>query len=136
MTEKYDNIINMPHHVSSTRAHMTIHDRAAQFSPFAALTGYDDAIIETARYTECKLELTDSEKLVINDKLIEIKNNIDNMPLVSLTYFKKDSKKAGGSYLELCSNASKIDTINNCIVFSDKTVIYFQDIYSIKDVSY
>ncbi|MBR2431755.1 MAG: hypothetical protein IKB23_02460, partial [Clostridia bacterium] len=98
-THKYDDIINMPHHISHTRPRMSNYDWADQFSPFAALTGYDAAVKETERLTDQKLELTDDEKIALNEKLQIIIENIDNIPNVTLTYFEPDKRKAGGKYI-------------------------------------
>ena len=92
----YEDIINLPHHTSTKHPRMTKSARAAQFSPFAALTGYDDAIKETGRLTDKKIELTEEEKLILNDKLLTINNNLKNNPKVIITYFEHDKTKEGG----------------------------------------
>ena len=95
----YDDIINMPHHVSKTRKPMSLQNRSAQFAPFSALTTYDEAIREVARETSKKIELDDGIKLMLNDKLSFIKTNIKLRPKVTITYFVKDKKKLA---LDLC----------------------------------
>ena len=97
MEDNYDDIIQLPHHVSSVHPHMSIHDRAAQFAPFAALTGHGAAIAETARLTDEKLELDESQKMVLDQKLLNIMHNADKK-CVSIEYFVKDDRKAGGRY--------------------------------------
>ena len=92
--EKYRDIINLPHHVSSTHPQMSMHNRAAQFSPFAALTGYDDAIEETARLTDSRIELTEAEEDEISRKLSHLKRG----DIAELTWFVPDKRKAGGRY--------------------------------------
>ena len=87
---KYDDIIHLPHHVSNTRAHMPMLDRAAQFMPFRALTGYEDAVHETARHTDEKIELTEDEKTVLDVKLQRLADDLANQPLVTLTWFQPD----------------------------------------------
>ena len=131
ITHKYDDIIDMPHHVSDTRPHMPLIDRAAQFSPFAALTGYDEAVTETARLTDTMLELDDTQKEVISNQLRVLQENMKEQPLVSATYFVPDSKKAGGAYLSTIGRLKHIDEIKQEITFIDGPVIPFQMLYSI-----
>lgn len=131
-THKYDDIINMPHHISHKRPRMSNYDRAAQFSPFAALTGYDAAVKETERLTDQKLELTDDEKIALNEKLQIIIENIDNTPNVTLTYFEPDKRKAGGKYVTKSGKVKEIDSYIGAVVFEDRTKV---DINAIKDIS-
>ncbi len=98
---KYDDIINLPHFVSKKHPQMSLYQRSAQFAPFAALVGYDEAIEETARLTDKKIELSDGEIEIINSKLQEIKEIIDNKPQIEITYFVPDSKK---ERWEICYN--------------------------------
>ena len=122
-THKYDDIINMPHHVSHSRPRMSNYDRAAQFSPFAALTGYGDAVKETERLTDNKLELTEDEKQQLNEKLQIVLENLDDHPKITVTYFEPDKKKDGGSYLVKTGNIKEIDQIGRRIVFTDKSFV-------------
>lgn len=94
----YDDIINLPHHVSSTREPMTLYNRASQFAPFSALTGYDEEIKETARLTDRKIELDEDTKNILNQKIIFLFNQINLKPKVNITYFVPDNKKNGGIY--------------------------------------
>lgn len=128
---KYDDIIDLPHHVSKTRKPMSLYNRAAQFAPFAALTGYDDAIEETARLTETKVELSDELKNDLNQKINFIKNNIKVHPEITIKYFVLDNKKSGGIYKSLTSIIKKVDDFNKCLIFADNTNVYFDDIISI-----
>ncbi len=128
---KYDDIIDLPHHVSKTRKPMSLYNRAAQFAPFAALTGYDDAIEETARLTETKVELSDELKNDLNQKINFIKNNIKVHPEITIKYFVRDNKKSGGIYKSLTSIIKKVDNFNKCLIFADNTNVYFDDIISI-----
>ena len=96
---RYDDIIQLPHHQSTKRAHMSLHDRAAQFAPFAALTGHDAAIEETARLTEDEIILDDTAVADINEKLYEISQHLSEKWKVSITYFRPDVKKQGGAYI-------------------------------------
>ena len=128
---KYDDIIDLPHHVSKTRKPMSLYNRAAQFAPFAALTGYDDAIEKTARLTETKVELSDELKNDLNQKINFIKNNIKVHPEITIKYFVLDNKKSGGIYKSLTSIIKKVDDFNKCFIFADNTNVYFDDIISI-----
>ncbi len=128
---KYDDIINMPHHVSKKHPQLSMEQRAAQFAPFAALTGYGDAIKETTRLTEDRIELDEAEKLKLNNKLLELKNNISNIPTVTITYFLPDIKKSGGEYITVISNLKNIDENNHILILEDKTKIPISDIIEI-----
>lgn len=131
MTGKYDDIIELPHHVSRSHPHMPVSDRAAQFSPFAALTGYDDAVAETARLTDSKHELDEYEKEMINEKLQIVLDNISENPSISITYFIPDKKKSGGSYITASGSVQKIDNYKHFILMQDNRVIPIDDILSI-----
>ncbi|MGN0107178.1 MAG: hypothetical protein ACI4A5_05735 [Hominilimicola sp.] len=111
MNGKYDDIINLPHHVSKTHKHMPIADRAAQFSAFAALNGYDEAVDETARITENRIELDESQKTVLNEKLNIIADNLYSRPTVCITYFKPDEKKNGGAYQTVTDSVKKLTSM-------------------------
>ena len=128
---RYDDIINLPHHVSKSRKQMSLHDRAAQFSPFAALTGYGDAVHETARLTDEYIELDDGQKDILNAQLKKLYEHIAEHPDIKLTYFLPDSKKSGGAYTTISGNVKKIDTYKRTLVFQDKTEIPFDNIYKI-----
>ena len=129
---KYDDIIDMPHHVSSVHAHMSSVDRAAQFSPFAALTGYDAAVKETARLTEQRIELDEYEKEEIDSKLQYIKSVMPDSPEITITHFKKDLLKDGGSYVMSEGHVKKIDEYENTIVMMNGKKIYIDDIVEIQ----
>lgn len=108
---RYDDIINLPHHVSTKHPHMSIYDRAAQFAPFAALTGYGDAIDETARLTDRQYELDNDELANLELKLNQLQYMIDKKPRISVTYFEADERKAGGKYITVTGNLDRIDTL-------------------------
>lgn len=114
---RYDDMLDLPHHQSSTRPHMSITNRAAQFSPFAALTGYDDEIQETARLTDEKIELADNEKEQLDKKLRIIAEHLDQRPTVSITHFVPDVKKAGGAYVTDTGVVKRIDILEQKIIF-------------------
>ena len=131
MTDNYNDIIDLPHHVSATRPQMSMMDRAAQFSPFAALTGYDAAIKETARLTGQKIDLDDSEKEEINAKIQLIAERLGEDFEVVITYFQPDSKKAGGSYVDAIGIVKKIDEYERAIIFQDGKKILIDDVLDI-----
>ena len=128
---RYDDIINLPHHQSATRPHMSNYDRAAQFAPFAALTGYDDAVKETARLTDKKVELDEYSKDALNERLNMIQDAIDEQPEVSITYFLLDKKKSGGAYVTATDRVKKIDEYENIVLLQDGTKIPIDDIAEI-----
>lgn len=105
---KYDKIINLPHHVSSTHPHMSMIDRAAQFSPFAALTGYDAAVKETARLTEQKIELDEYEKAALDQRILLLQEHLKELPEVTITHFVPDERKDGGKYFSITEAVKKI----------------------------
>ena len=129
---KYSDIINRPRHVSKKHPHMSLYDRAAQFSPFAALTGYDAAVKETARLTDERIELDENRKSFLNDKLQMIAENLQEHPVVSITYFQPDERKAGGSYVNVTDKAKKIDEYGREIVMAAGTRIPIEQIYEIE----
>lgn len=130
MKNNYDDIINLPHHKSKKHPQMTLEARSAQFAPFSALTGYSDAVKETARLTDEKIELNDDDIEIINMKLNIIENKIKEKPEVEIVYFVKDKKKSGGSYVTKKARVTKIDLYNNCLYLS-KQKVYFDDILDI-----
>ena len=127
---KYDDIINLPHHVSTTHPQMSRQDRAAQFSPFAALTGYDAAVKETARLTDRRMELDEYEKTALEEKLKEALKYPEEE--ITITYFRPDERKAGGSYLTVRSKVRKIKEYERLIVLEDGTKIPLDDISEIE----
>lgn len=131
MNEKYDDIIHLPRHISTTRPHMAIIDRAAQFSPFAALTGYGAAIKETARLTGERIELDEYVKDALRGRLQIIAERIKEHPEIAITYFQPDEKKDGGTYITAAGIVKKIDEYERVVVMNDRTVIPVHEIISI-----
>lgn len=132
MEKKYDDIINLPHYVSQKRRRMTRENRAAQFSPFAALTGHGDAVTETARLTENKAELDECEKAVVDMKLRMLLNIAELEPVADILYFEPDSRKQGGAYLNAVGRVLKIDAENRSVVMDSGAVIPVENIRDIK----
>ena len=131
MTSRYDDIINLPHHVSPTRQRMSMHDRAAQFAPFAALVGYDEAVAETARLTESRSELDKQEQWAINERLAYIADYIPEQPEVRIKYFVPDERKSGGAIVVTSGKVKKISATNGTIVMADGCVIPITDVIDI-----
>lgn len=132
ISHKYDDIINLPHHVSKKHPQMSLHDRAAQFSPFAALTGHKAAINEAARLTDKKQILSEDVIAKLNEQLNLIKENIGTNQTVTITYFVPDDKKSGGAYISHIGVVKKIDEYNHTVVLTDKTVIPIEQISDIQ----
>ena len=132
MADNYEDIINLPHHVSKKRKRMSQIDRAAQFSPFAALTGYDAAILETGRLTDKRVELDEGTKAILNEKLTIIADFIKEQPEVTITYFEPDTKKDGGAYVDYTGTVRRIDEYERAVIMTDKTSIPIEQIYNIQ----
>ena len=128
----YDDIINLPHHISKTRPRMSLQQRSAQFAPFSALTGYEDEITETGRIVDTKRELDEEVKQMMDIKLQEINRKIHEKPLVTITYFIADRKKEGGKYETIAGHIKKIDKLKNMIIFSSGEEILINDILDIE----
>ncbi|MGB3367001.1 MAG: hypothetical protein WBA54_05910 [Acidaminobacteraceae bacterium] len=127
----YEDIIHLPHHVSSRRAQMTLASRAAQFAPFAAVVGHQAATKEASRYTDQKKELGEVGKLVITDQLREIETTLPNKKDVEIVYFKADKLKTGGKYITQVGRIKKLDLYIREIHMIDGTSIAIDEIYSI-----
>ena len=125
---QYDDIINLPHHVSDTRPRMSMIDRAAQFSPFAALTGYDAAIKETGRLTDEHIELSEESRAVLDRKQQLLLDNLADHPEVSVTFFVPDERKAGGAYVTVTGRVKKVDDYQRLLLLTDGTKISLDEI--------
>ena len=130
-THKYDDIITQPHHTSPNHARMSISDRAAQFSPFAALTGYDDAVRETARLTDERIILDEDERQVLDERFLFLRAHLADRPRVAFTFFKPDLKKAGGAYVSASGVVRRVDDVERQIIMEDGTVIYIDAVTAI-----
>lgn len=130
--DSYEDIINLPHHISSKRPQMSMQDRAAQFSPFAALTGYEDAIKETGRLTDVRIELGDEERELLDRKQRYLQECITERPEITLTYFVPDEKKAGGAYISVSGQLKRVDEYARQLVLTNGKKIPLDDIVDIQ----
>ena len=131
MSGKYDDIIDLPHPTSQNHPRMSLHDRAAQFSPFAALTGYDDVIVETGRLTDRQTVLAEGAEAELDEKLRQLEARLPDRPTVIITYFQPDYRKAGGSYQEAVGAVKKIDQCHRVILMTDGREIPMDLLYDI-----
>lgn len=127
MTDRYDDIIDMPHHVSNNRPHMSMSDRAAQFAPFAALTGFGAIITEAGRQTDERIPLGEADLEALNEKVRDVMRRAFQHPLITVTYFVPDSKKAGGTYKVYTGNVRTVSEFDRVIIFEDGTKILLDD---------
>lgn len=123
---RYDDMLDMPRHCSTLHKHMSLEDRAAQFIPFQAVQGYEDAVIETARLTDEKIELSDSQKQVLDEQIQYLQLHPETS--VTILYFAKDDKKQGGKYQEITGRMKTIDPITNTLILKNKKKIPLKDI--------
>ena len=132
MNNRYDEIINLPHHVSKTRPQMPMSDRAAQFAPFAALTGYDSAIKETGRLTDERIELDEEALTALDRKYQLLIEALDDAPEVTIIYFQPDERKAGGQYVSATGTVKKVDTFGRRIILQDGTRIPLDSVFDLR----
>lgn len=130
----YSDIINLSHHTSSSRPRMSVPDRAAQFSPFAALTGYDAAVKETARLTDQRIELDEYEKALLDEKLRFIQEHLENPMETAVTYFQPDERKSGGKYVLHTGRVKKIDLYERLLIMAEGVRIPIGDIIGVEIV--
>ncbi len=129
---QYDDIIDLPHHVSATRPRMSMIDRAAQFSPFAALTGYDAAIKETGRLTDERIELSEESRAALDRKQQLLLDNLADRPEVSVTYFVPDERKSGGAYVTVTGQVKKIDEFARLLILTDGVKIPLDEVLDLE----
>lgn len=132
MANRYDDIMSCPRHISSRRAPMPLQDRAAQFAPFAALTGYEAVIRETGRLTQSRAELTESAKVALNEKLQLLLRCLHARPVLSVTFFQEDERKAGGAYITVTGCVKKLDPYERKLIFTDGTQVYVEAVTAIE----
>ena len=132
MNNRYDEIMELPHHVSKTLPQMPLSDRAAQFAPFAALTGYDSAIKETGRLTDERIELDEEALAALDRKYQLLMDTLDDAPEVTIIYFQPDERKAGGQYVSATGTVKKVDTFGRRILLQDGTRIPLDSVYDLR----
>ena len=128
----YEDIVDLPHHVSRKHPQPTMADRAARFTPFAAITGYEEMVLEEARITDDRIELDENSKAALNEKLNMILEFIDEQPEVSITYFEPDKRKAGGAYVTVTGTVKRIDEYEHLVIMTDGKKINIDDIYNLQ----
>lgn len=131
MNTPYDDIIHLPHHVSQKHPQMPMLDRAAQFAPFAALTGYEAVVGETARLTASKRELDAQEAEELNRQLAVVIEHLSERPEVTIEYFVPDERKSGGAYVTVTGRVRHISVPEKTLAMEDGTVIGLEDIAAI-----
>ena len=134
MSEKfpYEDIINLPAHISKKYPQPTMMDRAARFSPFAAITGYEEMVLEEARVTDDWIEIDEGTKSVLNEKLQIIMEHLGDAPVITFTYFEPDKKKSGGAYVSLTGTVKRIDEYERCVILSNGSKILIDRIFGIE----
>ncbi len=128
---KYDDIINLEHHVSKVHKQMSLENRSAQFAPFSALTGYGDEVKETERTTEERIEIDEELRVILDEKLQLIQRKIKEQPKIEITYFIPDNKKQGGKYQNVTGNIKRIDNYNKYIILTNGIRISIDEIIDI-----
>lgn len=134
MAEKfpYEDIVNLPPHISKKHPQPTMMDRAARFAPFAAITGYEEMVLEEARVTEERIDLDEGTLSLLNEKLNMIQEFLDEEPEVTITYFEPDKKKYGGAYVSIAGVVKRIDEYEHLVILTDGKKILIEDIYAIE----
>ncbi len=131
MNGPYDDIIHLPHHSSLTRPRMSARDRAAQFSPFAALNGHEAAICETARLTQQRPELAEDSRAELNRRLQTLADWLPEPVTVTVTYFQPDARKPGGHRTTVTGQLRRFDRLRRCMVLADRTEIPLEDLLAV-----
>ena len=134
MAEKfpYEDIVNLPPHISKKHPQPTMMDRAARFAPFAAITGYEEMVLEEARVTEERIDLDEGALVLLNEKLNMIQEFLDEEPEVTITYFEPDKKKSGGAYVSVTSTVKRIDEYEHIVLMNDGKQIPIGEIYDVQ----
>jgi len=134
MAEKfpYEDIVNLPPHISKKHPQPSMMDRAARFAPFAAITGYEEMVLEEARVTEERVDLDEGALSLLNEKLNMIQEFLDEEPEVTITYFEPDKKKSGGAYVSITGVVKRIDEYEHLVILTDGKKILIEDIYAIE----
>ena len=134
MAEKfpYEDIVNLPPHISKKHPQPSMMDRAARFAPFAAITGYEEMVLEEARVTEERIDLDEGTLSLLNEKLNMIQEFLDEEPEVTITYFEPDKKKSGGAYVNITGIVKRIDEYEHFVIMTDGKKIRIEDIYGLE----
>lgn len=134
MAEKfpYEDIVNLPPHISKKHPQPTMMDRAARFAPFAAITGYEEMVLEEARITEERIDLDEGTLSILNEKLNMIQEFLDEEPEIKITYFEPDKKKSGGAYVSVTGIVKRIDEYEHLVIMTDGKMIRVEDIYGLE----
>ena len=134
MAEKfpYEDIVNLPPHISKKHPQPSMIDRAARFAPFAAITGYEEMVLEEARVTEERIDLDEGALALLNEKLNMIQEFLDEEPEVTIIYFEPDKKKSGGAYVSATGVVKRIDEYEHLVTLTDGKKILIEDIYAIE----
>lgn len=133
MAEKfpYEDIVNLPPHISKRHPQPSMMDRAARFAPFAAITGYEEMVLEEARVTEERIDLDEGALLLLNEKLNMIQEFLDEEPEVTITYFEPDKRKSGGAYVSVTGTVKRIDEYEHLVIMDDGKKIRISEIYNL-----
>lgn len=133
MTDKfpYEDIVDLPPHISKKHPQPSMMDRAARFAPFAAIAGYEEMVLEEARVTEERIDLDEGTLSLLNEKLNMIQEFLDEEPEVTITYFEPDKKKSGGAYVNITGIVKRIDEYEHFVIMTDGKKIRIEDIYAI-----
>lgn len=134
MAEKfpYEDIVNLPPYISKRHPQPSMMDRAARFAPFAAITGYEEMVLEEARVTEERIDLDEGALSLLNEKLNMIQEFLDEEPEVTITYFEPDKKKSGGAYVSITGTIKRIDEYEHLVLMDDGKRIRMEEIYNIQ----
>ena len=134
MAEKfpYEDIVNLPPHISKKHPQPSMMDRAARFAPFAAITGYEEMVLEEARVTEERVDLDEGAFSLLNEKLNMIQEFLDEEPEVTITYFEPDKKKSGGAYITIIGIVKRIDEYEHLVIMKDGSRIFIESIYDLQ----
>ena len=128
----YEDIVNLPPHISKRHPQPTMIERAARFAPFAAITGYEEMVLEEARVTEERIELDEGTLAMLNEKLNIIHDSLDSEPVIQITYFEPDKKKSGGAYVSVTGTVKRIDEYERLVIMSDGKKIRIDEIFGLE----
>ena len=128
----YEDIVNLPPHISKKHPQPTMLERAARFAPFAAITGYEEMVLEEARVTEERIELDEGTLAMLNEKLNIIHDSLDSEPVIQITYFEPDKKKSGGAYISITGTVKRIDEYERLVIMSDGKKIRIDEIFGLE----